>query len=347
MGTEKKAASGTARVTPISRTVTTRSSSASSTGRDNESGNTVSTSAAATDNTGADLSSQSVSGLSSTSTLDSSASSPTPPTVPAAQQAAAVPVVVASQGRAITVANGKRSPSPDWPISPFGLKYADDLMERVRLLTHMEDRSSNHYGLTKIPRGSNWGPRDESLDDVLCYDGRPVITFLVGEVESVSFTNEIGDPLKFIRIAVKPMYHADVVAAHRMLRQHCHNIHRSEELQIGIVEAGRRQSRRTRNSRNTTAYEFKYVYDASARYGPKATMPQLTVRDIGYRDLVLVECKFVRFRADSDTGKATYFASEWTSWRARFDIASICRLQESGDDLESEGPSDNDDIPIV
>ncbi|KAI0357517.1 hypothetical protein OH77DRAFT_1531242 [Trametes cingulata] len=348
MVTEKKTTSGVARAAQSPRTVTTRSTTresgvptgvpAGDVNNDNRVGEPAST--------GVEVRSDGGNSLSATPTLASSSPSPTSSTITTTQQSGNVLPIIASREPG-NIAVPRRSPSPDWPVSPFGLKYADDIMERVRLLTHMEDKSSNRYGLTKIPRGSTWGSRDASLDDVLCHDGRPVITFLVGEVESASFTNEIGDPLKFIRIAIKPMYHSDVVAAHRMLRQHSHNVHRVEEFQIGIVEAGRRQSRRTRNSRNTTAYEFKYVYDASSRYGPKATMPQLTTRDIGYRDLVLVECKFIRFRADADTGKATYFISEWTSWRARFDIVSICRLQESGDDLESDGPSDNDDIPVV
>ena len=74
-------------------------------------------------------------------------------------------------------------------------------------------------------------------------------------------------------------------------------------------------------------------------------MPSLSAREIGYRDLVLVECKLVRFRVDAETGKAIY-NSEWISWRARLDIISVCRLQMGDDDVESDGMED-EDVPVV
>ncbi|EIW58455.1 uncharacterized protein TRAVEDRAFT_20460 [Trametes versicolor FP-101664 SS1] len=217
----------------------------------------------------------------------------------------------------------KRAPSPEWPTSPFGLDYPDELLDRVRNLSTMADAASNRYGLTRLPRSAKWGPRDDKLDDVLCNDGKPIVTFILGEVENASFFNELEQPQKFVRVAVKPMFHADVATGHRIIRSLAANVKKAEELQVGIIEAGRRQTRRVKSSRNTVPYEFARVYDASERYGPKSIMRKLSAKDIGYRDLVLVECKIVRFRADSETGKAQYFLTEWGSWRVRFDIHVI------------------------
>lgn len=86
-------------------------------------------------------------------------------------------------------------------------------------MTNLYDAKSNRFGLTRIPKGATWGEEDEKLDDVLCADGRPVIALIIGEVDNASFFNEIGQPLKFVRISVQPMYHADVVMAHKMIKQ--------------------------------------------------------------------------------------------------------------------------------
>ncbi|KAH9899676.1 hypothetical protein C8Q73DRAFT_638868, partial [Cubamyces lactineus] len=238
-----------------------------------------------------------------------------------------------------------RSPSPEWPVSPFGFKYTEQMLERIRVLSRMCDEKSNRFGFTRAPKALRWGLQQSGQDDVLCHNGRPVIFFLVGEVENASFYDEHSIPLKYVRIAVKPMYHADLVAAHDLLKAYCHNVKKRDDLQPGIVEAARRQAKRTRTSKATEAYEFKHAYDASEQYGPKSSMPSLSVREIGYRDLVLVECKLVRFRVDAETGKAIY-NSEWISWRARLDIISVCRLQMGDDDVESDGMED-EDVPVV
>ncbi len=92
----------------------------------------------------------------------------------------------------------------------------------------MADAPSNRYGLTRIPRSAKWGARDDKLDDVLCNDGRPIVTFLIGEVETASFFNELDQPQKFVRVAVKPMYHVDVAAGHRIIRSLSVNIKKGE-----------------------------------------------------------------------------------------------------------------------
>lgn len=66
------------------------------------------------------------------------------------------------------------------------------------------------------------------MDDVLCSDGRPIIALLLGEVQDMSFFNEIGQPLKFVRMSVKPMYHADVVMGHRIIKQLAANVKKGE-----------------------------------------------------------------------------------------------------------------------
>ncbi len=88
----------------------------------------------------------------------------------------------------------------------------------------MADAPSNRYGLTRIPRAARWGPQDDKLDDILCNDGRPIVTFIIGEVDNASFYNELDQPQKFARIAVKPMYHADVNAGHRLIRTLASNV---------------------------------------------------------------------------------------------------------------------------
>ncbi len=143
----------------------------------------------------------------------------------------------------------------------------------------MTDAPSNRYGLTQLPRTSKWGPRDDKLDDVLCHDGRPLVTFLIGEVETASFFNEVDQPQKFVRVAVKPMFHADVATGHRIIRTLSANIKKgicccllplvaypdfvmflAEELQIGILEAGKRQTRRVKSSRNTVVRILWYGF---------------------------------------------------------------------------------------
>ncbi len=86
-------------------------------------------------------------------------------------------------------------------------------------MTNLYDTKSNRYGLTRIPKGATWGEAEEKLDDVLCADGRPVIALVIGEIDNASFFDEIGQPLKFVRVSVQPMYHADVVMAHKMIKQ--------------------------------------------------------------------------------------------------------------------------------
>lgn len=95
------------------------------------------------------------------------------------------------------------------------------------------------------------------------------------------------------------------------------------------------------------AYEFRHTFDASDQYGPKSIMPKIQIRDLGYRDLVLLECKIVRFRVNAETGKASYSAKSWSSWRVRFDIVSVCRLYECGDDEVSDDPADDEAVPVV
>ena len=132
----------------------------------------------------------------------------------------------------------------------------------------MCDEKSNRFGFTRAPKALRWGLQQSGQDDVLCHNGRPVIFFLVGEVENASFYDEHSIPLKYVRIAVKPMYHADLVAAHDLLKAYCHNVKKrmyciwyrrllligrslGDDLQPGIVEAARRQAKRTRTSKAT------------------------------------------------------------------------------------------------
>ncbi|KAI0662232.1 hypothetical protein C8Q70DRAFT_909605, partial [Cubamyces menziesii] len=239
----------------------------------------------------------------------------------------------------------RRSPSPEWPVSPFGMEYSEQMLERVTAFSRMCDEKSNRFGFTQTPKSVRWGLQETGLDDVLCYNGHPVIFFLVGEVENASFFDEHKNPQKYVRIAVKPMFHADLAAAHNLLKVYSHNVKKRDDLQYGVVEAARRQAKRTRTSKTTEAYEFRNVFDASEKYGPKSIMPTLSAWDIMYRDLVLVECKLVRFRVDAETGKAVY-NSGWVSWRARYDIVSVCRLQQGTDDVDS--PSENDEnVPVM
>lgn len=91
--------------------------------------------------------------------------------------------------------------------------------------------------------------------------------------------------------------------------------------------------------------EFKYCYDASIKYDKKSAMPQIKVDRIGFRDLVLLETNFARFRVDQETGKATY-ANEWKNWRCRFELVSICRLNESDERVDQE-PLPDEDVQVV
>ncbi|KAI0668578.1 hypothetical protein C8Q78DRAFT_934209, partial [Trametes maxima] len=238
-----------------------------------------------------------------------------------------------------------RAQSPDWPTSPFGQTYDKDIMGRVRTLAHMADLNSGRFGPTCTPRQLKWGNSEASLEDILCHGGHPVIVMLVGEVESTSFYNEYNKPEKFVHISIKPLYRADLVAAQNMLRTYCEKV-KARLPAPGVVEAARRQTRKSHTSRGTEVYEFKHAYDASNKYGPKSTMPALSPSDIGYCNLVLVECKLVRFRVDQESGKATYYVYDWVSWRCRFDIVSICRIQV-GDDGVSSDVADEEDVPVV
>ncbi|KAI0649971.1 hypothetical protein C8Q79DRAFT_923413 [Trametes meyenii] len=227
----------------------------------------------------------------------------------------------------INASSGSGDADVEWPISPFGQRYKEDVLHRVS-------------------KQLKWGSAKAGLDEVLCNDGRPAIFMLVGEVEHAAFYDEYDKPEKFVRISIKPMYHSDLMVAHNMLRNCCHNVKTRPNFSLGVIEAARKQTRKTRNMRGTEAYKFKHAYDASNGYGPKSTMTTISPSDIGYRDLVLIECKMVRFRVDHESGKATYYMKDWASWRCRFDIVSVCRLRVGEDEVDS-ADSDDENVPVV
>ncbi|KAH9855412.1 hypothetical protein C2E23DRAFT_866596 [Lenzites betulinus] len=286
-------------------------------------------------------------GVSTPTASSGNPSSPIASPHPATQGSPSMGSKSGSQRPRDTGNKAKRAASPEWPISPFGLRYELELLDRVQCLTTVIDPNSNRYGMTKIPTQATWGTEEDGIDNTLCRNGRPVIVLLIGEVENASFFNETGQPLKFVRIAVKPMYHADVVAAHKLITHLSSNVKKDEDLQVGIVEAGRRQTRREKNSRHTIAYDFRHAYDASEQYGPKSVMPKIRAKDLGYRDLVVVECKVLRFHVEADTGKATYIAKKWASWRVRLDIVSVCRLHEAAEELESGSDEEDVAVPVI
>ncbi|KAI0649969.1 hypothetical protein C8Q79DRAFT_899935, partial [Trametes meyenii] len=240
----------------------------------------------------------------------------------------------------------RRSKSPEWPVSAFGQRYDEETTERVRALAHMCDSNTNRFGLSRVSKQLKWGSAKAGLDEVLCNDGRPAIFMLVGEVEHAAFYDEYDKPEKFVRISIKPMYHSDLMVAHNMLRNCCHNVKTRPNFSLGVIEAARKQTRKTRNMRGTEAYKFKHAYDASNGYGPKSTMTTISPSDIGYRNLVLIECKMVRFRVDHESGKATYYMKDWASWRCRFDIVSICRLRQGQDNTDSDCGED-ENVPVI
>ncbi|KAI0670730.1 hypothetical protein C8Q78DRAFT_975069 [Trametes maxima] len=217
---------------------------------------------------------------------------------------------------------------------------------RVDNLAHMYNLKTNRFGLSRAPSGLKWGSLLSGTDDTLCHDDRPVVFMLVGEVKYAAFYDGCNNPEKYVRLLVRPTYHDDLVVAHDMLRTCCHNIISVPSPPPDVVEVGRKQTRRCRNTCGTEAYPFKHAFDASASYGPKSTMPLLSPADIGYCDLVLVECRLVRFRVDKDTGRATYYVYDWVSWRCRFDIVSICQLRV-GDEALTDDEVFDEDVPVV
>lgn len=56
-------------------------------------------------------------------------------------------------------------------------------------------------------------------------------------------------------------------------------------------------------------------------------MPALSAGAIKYRDLVLIECRVVRFRWNVELNRPLYQGA-WETWRTRYDIVRVCRLCE-------------------
>lgn len=83
------------------------------------------------------------------------------------------------------------------------------------------------------------------------------------------------------------------------------------------------------------AYHFRHAYDASNKYGSKTTMPKIQPKEIGFRDVVIVEANVARFRCEAHSGKALYDGAPWGIWRTSFNIVSICRLQRGNVTTES------------
>lgn len=74
-------------------------------------------------------------------------------------------------------------------------------------------------------------------------------------------------------------------------------------------------------------YHFRHAYDTSNKYGSKSTMPKIQPKEIGFRDVVIVEANIARFRCEAHSGKALYDGAPWGIWRTLFNIVSICRLR--------------------
>lgn len=64
-------------------------------------------------------------------------------------------------------------------------------------------------------------------------------------------------------------------------------------------------------------------------------MPKFEAKDLGYRDVVVVEVNITWFWCDKQ-GRALYDKSPWMTWRVTHNIISICRLQRGSLPVESD-----------
>lgn len=64
-------------------------------------------------------------------------------------------------------------------------------------------------------------------------------------------------------------------------------------------------------------------------------MPKFDAKELGFRDVVVVEVNVACFRCEPHSGKALYDGSPWGIWRTLFNIVSICRLQRGTNTPES------------
>ncbi|KAI0351709.1 hypothetical protein OH77DRAFT_847453 [Trametes cingulata] len=236
----------------------------------------------------------------------------------------------------------ERALTPDWILSPHKQTYTDALISRLRVLIDLEDTTNGRYTLPKLPAGLCWGTTPNKNDHLLCLGGKPLMVLLIGEVSQAYFVEKDGSPKKFVNVYIKAIRSSDYAAAERLLDSLTTYRGPQDKKKEGVITAGRRQTHRGRNPQERIAYHFKHAYDASRGYGQKSAMPVFAPEDIGYKDVVIVEANVGRFRCHPDDGRAVYDNAPWTTWRASFNIISVCRLYRgSSEPDESDEESDH------
>ncbi|EIW54146.1 uncharacterized protein TRAVEDRAFT_23341 [Trametes versicolor FP-101664 SS1] len=230
-----------------------------------------------------------------------------------------------------TPSNRTRLPSPDWILSPSRQRYSQALITRLQNLLDLSDSENGRYTIGRLPHNLKWGQTYEQDDNLYCLDGKPLLLLLVGEIEQTFFKDRDGNLKKSVTVYIRPIRATDATNAASLLASLTtyRGPIENENKYLGSIGASRSQTRRGPNAAERMVKKFTHAYDASGGYGSKKKMAALDCDTLGYKDVVIMETNIARFRCDPATGKAVYGVRNWTTWRASFNLLSVCRLSQA------------------
>ncbi|KAL1940980.1 hypothetical protein VTO73DRAFT_7616 [Trametes versicolor] len=198
--------------------------------------------------------------------------------------------------------------SRDAIVLPWWL--AEQSADRLRAFLDYRD-ATGRVALARIPLTADWGMDDNIA--YLCDNSTPLLLWSVGTLQSITY-----------------------VASSIMLSPGC-------DVQLGLLRDLDRDAlallharsfpapRDTRSVfRASCSYTgidgikvFSEIYDATSAYTSRASMRQITPRELVIGDVVLVEAKVIRRNiATRSRGAAT----KWQAWQVGFALQSISKL---------------------
>ncbi|KAI1786951.1 hypothetical protein LXA43DRAFT_1098725 [Ganoderma leucocontextum] len=216
---------------------------------------------------------------------------------------------------------GHSSRGPGIPPDAFQTEdwVTRDKQQRLLAFLNYVDPVDNRYGVTKVPPSATWGG-DGNLAKVMRFNNELVTVWIPGVVATKWFINLKGEPQNRVHISVQPLRDVDKEASLDLLRRSSPFI----EPKAGPIYAGKLMTQWVKGSDKPIVKPFEEFFDATTHFRQKRLMKRLKQSDIGYGDIVLVECNLTRWKTGENKSEA-----EWVEWKTAFDLISVCLLESA------------------
>ncbi|OBZ67373.1 hypothetical protein A0H81_12739 [Grifola frondosa] len=198
---------------------------------------------------------------------------------------------------------------------------------RLTAFVELNDVGSARFSIAHIPATATWGiptARDNALSKILCYEDKPMLIWLVGQVKSLWFYTFGGDPQEKVNIALTPLRDVDIAATRNLINLHANP---PGSMVFDPIYVSKYMMSRSKNKTIRTPAPFTRVYDATKQYSPKSTMKQISAAALDEHDVVLVECFLTRWQTDD---KATR-TKRWVEWCCGLELNTVSLLFSAPD----------------